>query len=99
MLAVDTVDLFRLSRRKLLRGIEAPRSLEQSLAPEHLMAARNAAGKFIRHVEEGAVAIGHPGIQRQQCFIHRSGFNSGEQIHGGLGPHAPMSEESALDPD
>ena len=46
--------------------IEAPHPLHQSLPAQHFVAAGDAAVKIVGDVEEGAVAIGHPRIERKQ---------------------------------
>src|SRR4051794_27454836 len=47
---VDAVDLRRLARAQILRGVEAPAALEQALAPQDLVAAGDDAVEGVRDV-------------------------------------------------
>jgi hypothetical protein len=54
----DSGEFFGLSSAKCLMGVEAPDAFEQTLAAQDFMAPGNAPGKFMGHIEQGAVAIG-----------------------------------------
>ena len=66
MLTIDAVDLVHLAGAEALVRIEAPDALHQALPPQHFVAAGDAAVKIVGDVEEGAVAIGDAGIEREQ---------------------------------
>ena len=70
VLVADAVDLLDLARAQALGGIETPDALHQSLPPQDLVAAGDAAVEIVGDVEEGAVAVGDPGIERQQIGGH-----------------------------
>ena len=55
---IDAVDLLTLARAETFTRVEAPDAFKQSLPPQHLVQARDAAGKVVRRVEEGGVAVG-----------------------------------------
>ena len=54
----DSGEFFGLSRTEGLVRVEAPDAFEQALAAQDFMAPGNAPGKFMGHIEQGAVAIG-----------------------------------------
>src|SRR3954451_25121474 len=101
MLAVDAVDLVLLAGAEALVRIEAPQALHQALPAQHLMAAGDAAVKIIGDVEEGAVAIGYAGIEREQigrdavlvpcCLAALELFDRARR------PHRPVAEQTALE--
>jgi hypothetical protein len=49
--SADPVNLFHLTRRQVFMWVEAPASLEESLAAENLMKPGNTSGKRMSHVE------------------------------------------------
>ena len=51
--AIYTVDLFELAETENLFTVEAPGALEQALAAQYLVKARDAASVFIGRIEEG----------------------------------------------
>src|SRR4029079_6199089 len=101
MLAVDAVDFPALPGRKRLFRIESPRAFEQSLAPQHFMAARNAACEVMRDVEESAVAVRNPRVEGEQLGVDPARgerlVNPLVQRDGLLRPDAPVPEQSAPD--
>src|SRR5262245_35431746 len=66
MFAIDTVDFLVLARTQRLVRIEAPDTLQKALPAQHLMTACDTAVEIIGDIEEGAVAIGDTGIQREK---------------------------------
>src|SRR6266851_2530192 len=67
---VEPVDPRALSRAQRLMRIEAFDRGHQPLAPQDLVAARDAAGEIMVDVEDHAVAIGDEGIERQHFFFY-----------------------------
>ena len=65
------------------------------------MAAGDTAGKVVFDVEDGAVAVGDFGIQRQQVVVDRAAvdgrMDAGELFDGAMGPHRPVPQEPAAD--
>ena len=51
-------------------GVEAMRRAHEALAPQHLVAAGDAAGEVVGDVEDDAVAVGHHGVERQHLVGH-----------------------------
>src|SRR5260370_26226835 len=68
---VEPVDAGALSGTERLVRIEAFDRGHQPLAPQDLVAARNAAGEIVIDVEHHAVAVGNKGIERQH--LRRNG--------------------------
>lgn len=66
MFAADAIDLLHLAGAETLGRIEAPDALQQALPTQDLVATGDAAVKIVGDVEEGAVAVGDAGIERQQ---------------------------------
>ena len=58
-------NLLHLPRRELFLGVETPGPSEQSLSPQHLVNAGNAAGELMVGVEDRGVGIGETGRERQ----------------------------------
>ena len=71
MLVADAVDLLHLAGTEALGGIETPDSLHEPLAAQDFMTAGDAALKIVGDVEECTVAVGDPGIERQQIGRYR----------------------------
>src|SRR5438270_8059465 len=101
MLIADAVDLFHLTRTEPLRRVEAPDALHQALPPQDLVTAGDAAVKIVGDVEEGTVAIGNTGVQRQQFGRHAvlaaRGLAGFELPDRSRGPHRPVAEQAAAD--
>ena len=55
---IDAIDFRELSTAERLMRIQAPDPLQNSLAPQHFVQARNASGKIVGGVKKGGVAIG-----------------------------------------
>ena len=55
---MDALDVLSLPRAEPFRRVQAPDALKQTLPPQHLVQARDAAGKAVRRVEEGCIAVG-----------------------------------------
>src|SRR3569623_221560 len=70
VLATDAGDLLHLPGGEALMRIKAPDAVHQSLPPQHLVAAGDAAMEIVGDVEEGAVAIGDAGIECEQIRRH-----------------------------
>ena len=70
MLAIDAVDLLHWPGLRPSFGIEAPDAFHQALPPQHFVATGDAAVKIVGDVEEGAVAVGDAGIEREQIGRH-----------------------------
>jgi hypothetical protein len=64
VLFADTVDLLHLAGTQAFLGIEAPDTLQKSLAPQHFVAAGDAAMEIVGNIEERAVAVGDAGVER-----------------------------------
>src|SRR3954469_10100105 len=101
MLAADAVDFLPLPRAQALGGIETPDTLHQPLPPQDFVTASDAAVKVIGDIEEGAVAIGNAGIEREQVRRHRvlvaRGLAGFELLDRGGGPDRPVPEQAAAD--
>src|SRR5690606_673523 len=63
---VDAVDLLHLSRRERLFRVDAPDTLQQTLAPKDLVDAGDAAFKGMLRIEEGAVAVRDGDAERHE---------------------------------
>src|SRR5689334_778420 len=101
MLATDAVDLVLLAGAEALVRIEAPQAFHQALAAQDLVAAGDAAVKIVGDVEEGAVAVGDAGIEREQVRGHAvlvpRRLAALELLDGARGPDRPMAEQAALE--
>src|ERR1700704_2508476 len=101
MLAADAVDLLHLAVAEALGRIETPDSLKQSLPPQNFVTAGDAAVKIVGDVEERAVAIGDPGIERQEIRWHRVLVTRGaaplELLDRVCGPYRPVAEQAAAE--
>src|SRR3954447_25015997 len=101
MLAADPVDLADLAGAEAFGRIEAPDAFQQSLAPQHLVTAGDAAMEIVGDVEKRAVAVGDTGIERQQVVWNRTPALRGaaqlELFDRARGPHRPVSKEAATD--
>src|SRR5713226_10612202 len=101
MLVADAVDFLHLAGAEALGGIETPDTLEQSLPPQNLMTAGDAAVKIVGDVEERAVAVGNAGVERQEIRWHRVLVARGaahlELLDGVFGPHRPMAEQATAE--
>src|ERR1041385_6001609 len=101
MLAADAIDLGQLPRAQPFRRVEAPDALHQPLAAQDFVAARDTAMEIVGDVEEGAVAVGNPRIQRQQ--IRRQllpvarGTAAYELFDRARGPYRPVAQQATLD--
>ncbi len=97
----DPVDLFLLARSQGLVRVEAPDAREKPLPAQDLVAAGDDAVEVIRDVEDRRVAVGDLRVERQEIGRHVVGGVGGldtlEQRDRLLDPHAPMSEQAALD--
>src|ERR1019366_1282831 len=101
MLVADAVDLMDLAGAEALGGIETPDALQQPLPPQNFVTAGDAAVKIIGDVEEGAVAVGNAGIERQEIGRHRRLVARGaahlELLDGARGPYRPVAEQAAAE--
>src|SRR3977135_566231 len=99
MLAADAVDLLHLARAQALGRIETPDALHQPLPPQDLVTAGDTAVKIIGDVEEGAVAVGDAGIEREQvrghCVLVARGLADFELLDRGGSPDRPVPEQAA----
>src|SRR3954454_24269036 len=101
MLASDAVDLVLLAGAQALVRIEAPQALYQALPSQHLMAAGDATVKIVGNVEEGAVAIGDAGIEREQfgrdAVLVPCRLAALELFDRARRPHRLMAEQTAFE--
>src|SRR5437016_5459868 len=65
-LAREAVDLFGLAGAESFIGVETPDAFEQSLTPEDLVDAGDAAGEAVGDIEERGVGIGGGDDQTEQ---------------------------------
>ena len=72
--SINTINLLPLARAKAFPRVKTPDAFKQSLPPQHLVQAGDAAGEAIRCVEERCVAVGN--------------FNGAPQEFGGHGAAA-----------
>src|SRR4051812_7793333 len=99
MFVADAVDLQHLARTEPFGRIEAPDALQQPLPAQHFVAAGDAAVKIVGDIEEGAVAVGDAGVERQQVCWQRvlvaRGLADLELFYRARGPYRPVAEQSA----
>ena len=89
VLATDAVDRLALPRAQSLGGVEAPRALEQPLTTQHFVASGDAAAEVVGDVEERAVAIGDPGIERAEQTRRRAAFSKAPMRRHYEGDYTP----------
>src|SRR3954447_11078653 len=101
MLAERARERVLLAGAQALVRIEAPQALHQALPSQHLMAAGDAAVKIVGDVEEGAVAIGDAGIEREQigrdAVLVPCRLAALELLYGARRPHRPVAEQTPLE--
>src|ERR1035437_2930848 len=101
MLVADAVDLMDLAGAEPHGGIETPDALQQPLPPQNFVTAGDAAVKIIGDVEEGAVAVGNAGIERQEIGRDRRLVARGaahlELLDEARGPYRPVAEQAAAE--
>ena len=77
IIARHPIDLFTLPRRKIFIRIETPSAFEQSLAPQDLVQASDAAMELMRGIEQGGIRVSHLLRESQQrngnCVAARVG--------------------------
>ena len=64
------------------------------------MAARDAAVEIVRDVEEGAVAVGNPGVEPQQRRVDGAADTipaTFQQLDRAAGPYGPMPQQSSTE--
>src|SRR5262245_21302208 len=95
-------DLLLLPRREILLWVEAPGSLEQSLASQLFVDAGDTAVEVVRGIEDRAVAVGElyaiaeptPLIERPCLPLTVQPL---QQLHAPARPHRPLPEQTADD--
>src|SRR5437879_1549574 len=101
MVAAYPVDLLHLAGAQPFGRIEAPDALHQALPPQDFVTAGDAAVKIVGDVEEGAVAIGDAGVERQQfsrqSVLVAGGLAGFELLDRARGPYRPVAEQAAAD--
>jgi hypothetical protein len=101
--AANPVDLVTLPGTEPFIGVQAPNAFQQSLATKDLVTARNTAAKSIGDIEKGRVAVRDPRIEREQILWQRSAsqrsLNAFQNRYGAFGPHRPVTEQPAAEPD
>src|SRR5262245_363127 len=78
---IDAINLFHLPGRKVFARVETPAARQQSLSPQNLVQAGDAAGEIVLRVEQRGVRVGDFGRPRQRVESHAAGarrFDFGE---------------------
>ena len=99
---IDAVNLLALARAEAFPRVEAPDAFKQSLPPQHLVQAGDAAGEAVGRVEEGRVAVGDFNRAPQQFGGDRAAALNGamtfaQEFHGLARPDRPVPQQPAHD--